>query len=422
MKTRLTWILSHLLAAALGIFLAHRSPMDPNLQHPASSEVFSEPRSTSPTTTSSKQPRHLAPSKLKAAWWALAETEMGRVERDMLKEQLLGDWLASDPEGLLRFLEKKNSWPELIRPFKIELTDSDLGVRHPQLFFEFCQREGFEPRIWTLGGDPKVIASIVTNLPKEARGIWPTDYSPSPDEQRLQEALAAFHAHDYQKLGESIDGMHSNVERRHLVTELAEAFYDRSFNRGSLEGILNLPEQIRDEVALKVIWNRHAREMTLPASRQERRQLVEELMKHDLPDAAVAGIAAMDDAGGTPTFDVGELHRENVQWALNLPAAEGFDLLRTTVFLDWTASQPEEALAYVGALPAGPVRDLAAAAVVTRAIPLDTDDEEDKWQRLEQTADLIANEERRQALQEKLQRAQASSGSDPFGSESDPFE
>lgn len=422
MKKRWFWITTHLLAAALGVILAQRSPIE---SEPSQSLTAPEPRTprsvTSATTSESTRP-HLSPSKLETTWWTLAETEMGRVERNELKERLLHEWLEADPEGLLRFLEKKNDWPELIRPFKLELTDSDLGMRNPELFLAFCQSQGYDPRPRTLGGDPNVVAALVRALPEEAQGTWPTDGSPSPEQQRFQKALDAFYAKEFEKLTEITNNMPTVDEREYLVGVVAETFDDRLFNRSSLKLILRLPDKIREEVASSIFWNRSTREMTLSSSRQERRRLVEDLLKHNLPDAAVAGIDSMDNAGGSPTFDVGTLHRENADWALNLPAEERFDILRTSVFHNWTSSQPEEALAFVATLSGGTARDLAAAAVVTRAIPLGTDDEEDKWRRLRQTADLIGDEERRKSLQQRLERAQGRKGSDPFGSEGCPFD
>jgi len=349
-------LLLHGMAFAIGLggaaFLSQKQPSPPpSLTEAQTKAGHRRDRSTM---------RLSSPSSFRAAYEDLMRRPMSKDDRSRCMQELWKEWAASDPAGMLAFLEKIRVWPEDLRT-RYLLSD------HPDLLLAFALRQGCAGSIHGLyGSDSYTVSRLLAALPEEQKGT---------EIRRLEEHVArslgkqgipqeapgpAYRSGVAQAFLEAgrIDEFFDTfpqVEDPELMRNLAMKFGEelsREKRDDKLFALfLRLPEDYRKHAASQ-LTEYHGSAMKFPEVRQKHMRWLEKFATAGCVDEAAAGVFHLfRDDDGTPSG------AEIAAWVSRFPEDGSWQPITEALVLMWVHQGTSEVATELGKLPDGPVRE-----------------------------------------------------------------
>ncbi len=391
---------THVAAVLLGLGIA--AVMEPHRTRiPDAVRPQGDTRSAAAVSRDESQ-LELSVGDLRQTWQQLATTPMTAIERAMLKQRLIQEWTARDPLDLLQFLDSKHAWPQACTTFDASLFKSALPRVAPAALFDFSRRNGynaalFDPR----GANADVWRPLVLALHADDRGeAWNKSLSEHADDGWSELAMRFYRDGRLAEFHSEAAKLRDDKGRKDLAEQIAGSMQLEKIDARFATRLLDLPEDLREDVAEDVFWELRATGMSSREARDERRRLAAALAEASLPKAADAAVSSMAVDNWCPPFDKKQGMRENAEWVSTLPETPPFDCVRKAVFERWTEEDPEAAFAFVPTLEAGRIRDLVAATVVGRARCYNADSSEERQTKLHRLIDLIEDPKVREQFDE----------------------
>jgi hypothetical protein len=423
MKGRLLiGVVSHVLAVLAGIGVAAWSG---SARDESGGGKAGQPRGLTVDAGRGEGPRRaLAASDLPVTWEEIARTSMSAIERSALKRRLIEEWMGRDPLGLLEFAEGRNLWPQPLRQFGGSLCSSELGRLAPGRFFEFLRREGYQDAMFRGLGDcdSGLLGEMLQRLPPGERGaVWSQIMANHAEAAREERVVDLCREGEYEALAAAWAGVKEEDVRERIGDSIAKGFFLERVDEELVTELLRLPKDLGEAVLKDLlwdpVWDHEATWMAFREARDRRRRVAEQIARAGMPTAAEVSLNGMALGNWEPPFDQLQVAGENIEWVSGLPEDPCYDCLRSRVFTDWSVLDRDAAVAAIGEMPAGRIRDAIASSVADDAHhhTRGREDREKKAAQIRVLVGLITDPELRGKMEKMIDPG------DPWGRETDPF-